>query len=71
MATRIAFKFKKVGEGRFQILHPDSGVVLGFVIGTSNNWAAEAMDGHLANQGFPTRQDAAHAIRGRMNCVLS
>ncbi|MCA8228310.1 hypothetical protein [Burkholderia vietnamiensis] len=67
MSTRMAFKFKKVSEGRFQILHPDTRAVLGFVVGRSNNWAAEALDGHVANQGFPTRQDAAHAIRAQMN----
>lgn len=67
MSTRMAFKFRKISESRFQILHPDTRAVLGFVIGQSNNWAAEALDGHVAKQGFPTRQDAAHAIRGRMN----
>lgn len=66
MATRIKFKFKKVNEGRYEILHPDTREVLGFVVGESNNWAGEALNGHLANHGFPTRQYAAEAIRSHM-----
>jgi hypothetical protein len=63
--NRLPYKFKKVSQGRYTAIHPETGQSVGIVFGESNNWHAERLDGSVVKSGYPTKQAAVEmALRG-------